>query len=231
MIIKVMSHPKTPLPTSSGSSLQQGKASTESSWTRFLINLVENIGDDDDDHDDHADDHLCRRSLIDPGRWRAPARSSWSPFFIHKSGAQDGLKKSATPDKILGSTILFSHNSAEVWHFVCACWSVGHPLNGTRGYFQRRLAHSGLSRPTLLISKTTPPQNPTLPQSTYYHVLRKAALSFRDVGNREQCVMFYTELKFFRWTRRRYESVLTPGSDEGSSFGSSDFLLRSQKKL
>ena len=32
-------YPKTPLPTSSGSSLQQGKASTESSWSRFFINL------------------------------------------------------------------------------------------------------------------------------------------------------------------------------------------------
>ena len=126
MIIKVMSHPKTPLPTSSGSSLQQGKASTESSWTRFLINLVENIEDDDD-----ADDHLCRRSLIDPGRWRAPARSSWSPFFIHKSGAQDGLKKSATPDKILGPTNLFSrcHNSA-LLRFDTLCALVG--LLGTR---------------------------------------------------------------------------------------------------
>ena len=28
---------------------------------------------------------LCLRSLIDPGRWRAPARSSWSPFFINNS--------------------------------------------------------------------------------------------------------------------------------------------------
>ena len=29
--------------------------------------------------------NLCLRSLIDPGRWRAPARSSWSPFFINNS--------------------------------------------------------------------------------------------------------------------------------------------------
>ena len=79
----MISYPKTPLPTSSGSSLQQGNASTESSWSRFLINLVGTsfrILDADD-----QDGHLCRRSLIEPGRWRAPARSSWSPFFIHKS--------------------------------------------------------------------------------------------------------------------------------------------------
>ena len=182
----MISHPKTPLPTSSGSSLQQGKASTESSWTRFLINLVvisirilrsaseycdqhqtieisinilwssseywdqhqnvvisikilrssseywdqqenivisirilrsaseywdqqENISIsmtilDDDDH--NVD--LCRRSLIDPGRWRAPARSSWSPFFIHNSQTSKCPKNPSNWTQSLGSQMFFS---------------------------------------------------------------------------------------------------------------------------
>ena len=55
---------------------------------RFLIAMMMKImmtdsGDVGGENVDIVD--LCLRSLIDPGRWRAPARSSWSPFFINNS--------------------------------------------------------------------------------------------------------------------------------------------------
>ena len=55
---------------------------------RFLIAMMMKMmmtgsGDVGGENVDIVD--LCLRSLIDPGRWRAPARSSWSPFFINNS--------------------------------------------------------------------------------------------------------------------------------------------------
>ena len=60
--------------------------------------------DHEDDHendheDDHEYDHLCLRSLIEPGRWRAPARSSWSPFFINKNSTSKCPQKLARASK------------------------------------------------------------------------------------------------------------------------------------
>ena len=46
---------------------------------------------------------LCLRSLIDPGRWRAPARSSWSPFFINNSETTKAPKIHPPANRSLGS--------------------------------------------------------------------------------------------------------------------------------
>ena len=69
---------------------------------RFLIAMMMkmmmtdsgSVGGDDFDIVD-----LCLRSLIDPGRWRAPARSSWSPFFINNSETTKAPKIHPSPQK------------------------------------------------------------------------------------------------------------------------------------
>ena len=50
---------------------------------------------------------LCLRSLIDPGRWRAPARSSWSPFFINNSETTKAPKIHPPADRSLVSIKMF----------------------------------------------------------------------------------------------------------------------------
>ena len=154
--------------------------------------------DNGDQHEDigDEDDHLCRRSLIDPGRWRAPALSSWSPFFIHNS------RTSKCPQKIrkTGHTV-FQSKSLRVWTVfqrktgLTRFGVLGVGVLGRVGYFQRRLLLPTATQPPPLPphsidfkddpSRKSPPA-PTQSQAGYYPVLRKVALSFSDVENLSQ---------------------------------------------
>ena len=77
---------------------------------RFLIAMMMKImmtdsGDVGGENVDIVD--LCLRSLIDPGRWRAPARSSWSPFFINNSETTKAPKIHPPANRSLGSLKMF----------------------------------------------------------------------------------------------------------------------------
>ena len=114
---------------------------------------------------------LCLRSLIDPGRWRAPARSSWSPFFINNSETTKAPKIHPSPQKSclykdVSGNITPDRAHSPVFHRPSDPSSKGGSWreSGRSSLFSKRRPEThcnwtGGRTSALLISKTTDPKH------------------------------------------------------------------------
>ena len=112
---------------------------------------------------------LCLRSLIDPGRWRAPARSSWSPFFINNSEITKAPKIQPSPQKSclykdVSGDITPDRVHSSVFHRPSDPSSKGgsrREIGRSRLFSKRRpeTHWTGGRTSALLISKTTHPKH------------------------------------------------------------------------